>query len=124
MLTNSLATSLPVHKKHRQPNNNINMDTKVRVLNEGEIPKDRSARSAVALSKDLQKIMLKMKGSFMSADGRRVDYTKLRKSKLFEEYQISARDLQETKLSDLSPAEKTAFFLSIQLLIDYSVSKW
>lgn len=98
-------------------------DNKVTVLNGGEIPKDRSARSAVALSKELQKIILKMKGCFMSTDGHGVNYGELKNSKLFEEYQISARDLQQTRLSDLSPSEKTAFFLSIQPLIDYNLYK-
>ncbi|KXJ12165.1 hypothetical protein AC249_AIPGENE9771 [Exaiptasia diaphana] len=57
--------------------------------------------------------MLRIKGSFMSDDGRGIDYASLKNSKLFEEYQSLAHDLQGTAITVLSVEEKMAFFLNV-----------
>lgn len=67
----------------------------------------------VNLSKRLQKSMLKLKGKFMSDDGKSVDYDKMRKSPEFKEYQKDAIDLQRVDLSSLSEKDKKVFFLNI-----------
>lgn len=90
----------------------------VRVLNGGDISASQPARSGLDLSKDLQKLMLRIKGSFMSDDGRGINYTALRESKLFEEYQSLSRDLQRTVINGFSVDEKMAFFLSILFLLE------
>lgn len=69
--------------------------------------------SAVDLSKELQKLMLKVKGSFITEEGRAVDYTALKKSELFQEYVDRTQALQAVDLGSLERMEKIAFFLSI-----------
>ena len=69
--------------------------------------------SAVDLSKELQKLMLKIKGSFITEEGRAVDYTALKKSELFQEYVDRTQALQAVDLGSLERMEKIAFFLSI-----------
>jgi len=54
-----------------------------------------------------------MKGSFMSDDGRGVDYVVLRGSKLFEKYSNFARDLRQIIVGGMTEEEKKAFFISI-----------
>lgn len=99
----------------------------VRVLNEGNLSEISSSQPAVGLSKELQRLMLKIKGCFMSEDGRGVDYTALKTSKLFEEYQTLARDLQLIATSGMTVEEKIAFFLSILYYLNHDsnhIEKW
>lgn len=83
-----------------------------RVLNAGGQLQENLA-SAVDLSKELQKLMLKIKGSFITEEGRAVDYTELKKSELFQEYVDRTQALQAVNLASLERTEKIAFFLSI-----------
>ena len=69
--------------------------------------------SAVDLSKELQKLMLKIKGRFISEDGHTVDYNALKESDLFKEYVKMTAALTQVNLTSLERTEKTAFFLSI-----------
>lgn len=85
----------------------------MRVLNEGSLSESSSPLSAVELSKLLQKLMLNMKGSFMSDDGRGVDYSALRNSELFVKYSNFACDLREIAVWEMTEDEKKAFFISI-----------
>ncbi|KAL9979374.1 hypothetical protein ACROYT_G017028 [Oculina patagonica] len=83
-----------------------------RVLNAGGQLQENLA-SAVDLSKELQKLMLKIKGSFITEEGRAVDYTALKKSELFQEYVDRTQALQAVNLGSLERTEKIAFFLNI-----------
>lgn len=67
-----------------------------------------------ALALELQKTMLKLKGQYMSEDGREVHYDQLRGSQLFAEYKEVVRLLSSCELGDLhEEREKKAFFISI-----------
>lgn len=82
------------------------------VLNAGGQLQENLA-SAVDLSKELQKLMLKIKGSFITEEGRAVDYRALKESNLFQEYVDRTQALQAVNLGSLERTEKIAFFLSI-----------
>ena len=73
----------------------------------------KSEVSAVALSTRLQKLMLKIEGSFITEEGRAVDYNALKDSALFKEYVEGTQALKTVNLESLDGAEKIAFFLSI-----------
>lgn len=90
----------------------------VQILNDGEETKERprgSLLSAVELSKELQKLMLKIKGTFITEEGRAVDYKALKDSGLFREYVEMTKALKQVDLGCLESTEKIAFFLSILL---------
>ena len=70
----------------------------------------------IELSRKLQRTMLQMKGEFMSADGKGVDYGSLSTSELFTQYLQLAEELNGTDISQLSEAERKAFFISILCL--------
>jgi len=74
-------------------------------------PSVRRAPSAVAL--ELQKTMLQLKGQCMAGDGRGVQYSGLRESQLFSEYERVARELANCDLRDVKEEEKKPFFISI-----------
>lgn len=82
------------------------------VLNAGE-QTQKSEVSAVELSKRLQKLMLKIEGSFITEEGRAVDYNALKDSALFKEYVEGTQALKTVNLESLDGAEKIAFFLNI-----------
>lgn len=87
------------------------------VLNAGG-QTQKSEVSAVELSKRLQKLMLKIEGSFITEEGRAVDYNALKDSALFKEYVEGTQALKTVNLESLDGAEKIAFFLSILPLWD------
>ena len=86
--------------------------SEVGILNSGEYPPE-NLLSAVELSKELQKLMLKIKGNFISEEGRAVDYNALKESDLFREYVERTKALKAVDLRSLERKEKIAFFLSI-----------
>ena len=91
---------------------NMAAASEVQILNTGESPQE-NLLSAVELSKELQKLMLKMKGNFISEEGRAVDYSALKESDLFKEYLERTKSLKAVDLGSLERTEKIAFFLSI-----------
>ena len=91
------------------------MSTKAEVviLNLGN-RKNEGGKSAVQLSSELQKIMLKVKGDFISEDGREVDYKALKLSEVFQTAFVSkARQLQLVDMKTLERDEKIAFCINI-----------
>ena len=89
-----------------------------RILNTASPPggKDSGAvvsHTPIGLSRKLQQTMLQMKGEFMSADGKGVDYGSLSTSEVFTQYLQLAEELDGTDISQLSEAERKAFFISI-----------
>jgi len=85
----------------------------MRVLNSKTLT-DTSPRSAVEISKKMQKTMLKLKGEYMTADGKSVDYQKVKGSQLFKEYcNEMAPQLHYVNLDNISENEKKAFFINV-----------
>lgn len=85
---------------------------KVAILNSGDSSL-QSLPSAVELSRQLQKLMLNIKGNFISHEGHEVDYTALKDSDLFREYVERTKALKVVDLGSLERKERIAFFLSI-----------
>ena len=90
----------------------MSADAAVRVLNLGNYDNEPSI-SALRLSSELQKLMLRMKGSFISEDGRNVNYKVLKGSEMFQRYLTEARKLQAADMKELSREERMAFCISI-----------
>lgn len=82
------------------------------VLNTGDLPVGVDACPAISLSRDLQRLMLRMKAEHMSEDGRGVDYRGLRESQVFGEYQEKTTLLRTVDILSLEANEKLAFFIS------------
>ncbi|XP_045176932.2 uncharacterized protein LOC123537321 [Mercenaria mercenaria] len=88
-------------------------EVNLRILNNKQL-KDTSQRSAVDISKQMQKTMLQLKGEFILDDGKGVDYQKVKDSKLFHDYRDNlAPQLQYVGLDNISENEKKAFFINI-----------
>ena len=66
-----------------------------------------------ALVNELQRTMLRMRGEYMSKDGKGVDYAALKNSELFSHYLQLARELTSCTISELSEEERKAFLISI-----------
>ncbi|KAK3580926.1 hypothetical protein CHS0354_008218 [Potamilus streckersoni] len=86
--------------------------TDVQFLNLNKTP-DSGIKPAVELSNLLQKMMLRLKGDYMTPDGKGVDYKKLKESQLFRDYKEQAAHLQDVNLDFSSEQEKKAFFINI-----------
>ncbi|PIK62350.1 hypothetical protein BSL78_00668 [Apostichopus japonicus] len=65
------------------------------------------------VSRELQQLMLRMKGEFMLEDGHSVDYHRLKEGDLFKSYEMKAVDLQHVDLTSLKENERKAFFINI-----------
>ena len=90
------------------------MSSKLHVLNSSEEAGRSGARRPPGpLALELQKTMLRLKGQYMSEDGREVHYHQLRSSGLFQDYEDVARQLCDCDLTELDDNEKKAFFVSI-----------
>ncbi len=70
-------------------------------------------RKAVDVAEDLRKLILQIFASFLSKDGKRVDYKGIKESQMFESYRSMARELQRVDLSQMSREDKLAFFINI-----------
>jgi len=89
------------------PSRNMN------ILNNGQGEELQEKKSAEELAKQLQKSMLRMKGDYMTPDGRGVDYDSLVSSDTFRDYVAMSRLLGQCDLSLLSEDTRKAFFVSI-----------
>ena len=88
-----------------------------KILNEA-VPAQQdgsSSQEPVQLAVKLQKDMLKMKGEYMSEDGKSVNYVKLKNSDTFKDYVKRTSQLHHLDLTKLSLTERKAFFISILL---------
>ncbi|XP_071505361.1 uncharacterized protein [Diadema antillarum] len=70
-------------------------------------------QSALELAVDLQKYILRLKAMFMSEDGMEVDYTRLKYSDLFTNFQGKTRELQAIDLRPLTSDQRKAFFINV-----------
>ncbi|XP_041367842.1 uncharacterized protein LOC121382326 [Gigantopelta aegis] len=87
----------------------------VSVLNvdkKDSVTEKHASIAACELSKKLQKIMLRLKGEFMSEDGKKINYNRIKGSPLFAEYKQEAKQLQNVDLESLSELEKKVFFIN------------
>ncbi|GFS15507.1 hypothetical protein ElyMa_006772300 [Elysia marginata] len=84
----------------------------VQVMNKGNLTEVKPI-PAVELSRKLQKTLLKLKGKFMSDDGKAVDYVGMKKSSEFADYLKEALELQRVDLSNLNEKEKKVFFINV-----------
>jgi len=89
----------------------LNIDKAVPVL------QDDSSWEPIQLAVKLQKDMLKIKGEYMSEDGKSVDYVKLKNSDTFKDYVKQSCQLHHLDLTKLSVTERKAFFISILCVI-------
>lgn len=69
----------------------------------------------------VQKLMLQLKGRFMTEDGQGVDYSHLRESELFKEYQDQCQQLSHVDVGRMTDSQKKAFFISILNIKSYMV---
>jgi hypothetical protein len=69
--------------------------------------------SAEDIGIQLQRSMLNIKSSFLTDDGRGVDYKRVKDSAEFKEYCKISSSLEQLDLLSLSEIEKKAFFISI-----------
>ncbi|XP_065913569.1 uncharacterized protein [Dysidea avara] len=85
-----------------------------KVLNEAvPVQQDGSSWEPVQLAVQLQKDMLKLKGEYMSDDGRSVDYVRLKNSDTFKDYIKQTCQLHYLDLTKLSLTERKAFFINV-----------
>ena len=96
-----------------------------RVLNQvGVVSLPTAPPPPSELALELQRTMLRMKGEYMTEDGKGVNYEMLTHSKLFEHYQCLASDLKYCDPSQLDEDERKAFFISILIYIIRCRNKW
>ena len=70
-------------------------------------------RKALDVAEDLRKLILQIFASFLSPDGRSVNYKGIKESQMFETYKSIARELQRVDIKELSREGKLAFFINI-----------
>ena len=76
-------------------------------------PSGDVAISTPELARDLQRLMLSMKGRYMREDGRGVDYAALKQSEEFKEYLVKAGALAGADPGSLDEDQRKCFFISI-----------
>ena len=59
-------------------------------------------RKAGDVAEDLRKLILQIFASFLSSDGRKVDYKGIRESPMFDTYKSMARELQRVDIKEFS----------------------
>jgi len=89
-----------------------------RILNDAEtVQQTELSWEPIELATSLQKEMLKLKGQFISDDGKSVDYSRLKDSDTFKDYVKNSQQLHHLDLTKLSLMEKKAFFISIFVFV-------
>ena len=93
----------------------MSFSSEQRILNQtvGAASPPTMPRPPSELALELQRTMLRMKGEYMTEDGKGVNYAMLTHSELFERYQSLARELEHCNPSKLDEDERKAFFISI-----------
>ncbi|KAK7477199.1 hypothetical protein BaRGS_00031584 [Batillaria attramentaria] len=84
----------------------------IRVLNEKQTPSNKPA-PAPDISAKLRKSLLKLKGKYMSTDGKGVDYKSLKKSNEFAEYEKETGELKSVELEKLTELQRKVFFINV-----------
>lgn len=81
-------------------------------LNAGSMS-DCDPRPAGDLGEDVRKLILKIYSSFLSKDGRKVNYAGIAESDEFKVYMRLTKELVRVRISEASREEKLAFFINI-----------
>lgn len=81
-------------------------------LNHGDVSQCE-VKSVNQLGEDLRKLILQIYNSFLSDDGRKVDYDGIAKSDIFQRYQSMTLQLQRVQIERASREEKLAFFINV-----------
>lgn len=92
------------------------------MLNEVHVESQRGNGAPVVppgeeVAAKVQKLMLQLKGNFMTDDGQGVDYSGLRESELFREYQDQCQQLSHVDVGKMADSQKKAFFISILTML-------
>ncbi|KAI9556981.1 hypothetical protein GHT06_016775 [Daphnia sinensis] len=91
---------------------NVSFDNKMNVLNAESVGVTHPV-SATEVATSLQRIILKLKGKYLSEDGKSVCYAELKKDDLYQEFQSQADQLVHVSLADLNPTQRKAFFINV-----------
>lgn len=89
-------------------NHDQNSEISETLSNEGDI---------FNISTRLQKLMLQIKGDYMTGEGKSVDYDGIRSSQVFIRYIAECSRLVTADLASLSQSERIAFFISMILFL-------
>ncbi|XP_059179634.1 uncharacterized protein LOC131958563 [Physella acuta] len=84
------------------------INTKLRDLKTEDTP-----IPGIKLAENLRKSLLRLKGRFISEDGKSVNYLQMKESPEFRAYLTDANDLCRVDLSHMSEVERKVFFLNI-----------
>ncbi|KAK7485253.1 hypothetical protein BaRGS_00023504 [Batillaria attramentaria] len=82
-------------------------------LNAGDVGEREDTEEAAKLGEAVRKQMLRLYGTFLSEDGKKVDYQAMKGSAEFEAYAEKTKELQRTHIVDSSREVKLAFFINI-----------
>ncbi|KAK2158173.1 hypothetical protein LSH36_175g03004 [Paralvinella palmiformis] len=97
----------------------------IKILNESCKDKHcECTKPALDVSKDLQKLMLRLKSEFMTRDGKSVDYVQLKKSPLFSQYEQQAKAISNINLITLNENEKIAFFIILDVQLFWKTTAY
>lgn len=87
------------------------------ILNQGNVAATSGTVDGMSAMEKLEKLMRKLQGEFMSADGKTVDYENMRKSPTFAEYCTFACTLSAIDLSSIHEVQRKAFFINLYNLV-------
>lgn len=84
----------------------------IKVLNTGK-PEGVLCQEGIDVSRDLQQLMLRLKGQFMHEGDKCINYESLKESMIFQEYTGLVKQLQNVDLADLSEVQRKVFVINI-----------
>jgi len=89
------------------------VNPKMKVLNTGDTS-EREKVSAQQLAQAVQRLILRLKGRYLSCDGKVVDYAGLRRDPMYtQEFMDLVKMLNTISLEELSPVQLKVFFLNV-----------
>lgn len=115
----SLSSSIQIQKKSMSILlNSLNLNIDVSNQQQPLSPDDSSnLPNPLTLSKSLQRLMLQLKGSVMSDDGKKVNYHEMKNSELYQEYKSLSPILSHYKIDDINTSlteqQRFSFFVNI-----------
>merc|ERR1712126_773471 len=88
------------------------MGNTMNILNKS--PSDSTSNtSASDVAASLQRMILRLKGKYLSEDGKSVDYQGLRNDDLFLEFENHVDQLYTVNLDELNEAQLKSFFINV-----------
>ena len=86
--------------------------TSIKALNSGEMAECKQM-TPNELGEEMRKMIKKLYGKFLNDTGTKVDYSGMKNSKEFQDYEKMATQLQRTDISQLPENGRIAFFINI-----------